>query len=454
MPRLHLGPRMRKVVFYASMVVLALVTFVFAVQATFPYHRVKAKIEELAGAKVDLTINEIDRGIMPGVFYLKGVSVKTRPKQEDLEKAYAVAEPKERDKAIAQLSTTLFIESLKVDIGLLGFLKGNASVDFDASFGSGSIHGTLAVSKDGTTMHIVGVDVPSQQLPMREVLSNLPMSGTIEFDLDMDLPNEKLKNGKTGPNWQKAVGELEFQCPSGCTIGDGRSKLKLKAKNARSQAFAGEGTDFGKIQIQSLLAKLEIKDGKVDLTKFETKSNDVELHVEYTMTLQQDINDSVVLGCLRFKGTDALRKREPKTFDQIALTGAARHTDGLDHIHLKGTFKDMRKLPEVCGPGVSAQGADDPSPSKSSRPNLTVHPDDPPVKPAATMPTPMPPMPSAPADAGVFIPHFDAANGSGAGSGAAVGSGSGSAAAVGSDGAMGSAGMDPGGSGSAVPHDR
>src|SRR5687768_7828675 len=255
MARFHLGPRMRKVVYYAGLFLLGLVTLVFAIQATFPYERVRQKMQELASSKVDLTIGEIDRGIMPGVFYLEDVTLKTRPKQEDLDKAYAIQDVKERDKALQGLVTTIFIERMKVDVGLLGAIGGTASLDFEAVFGDGVIKGNVSASNGGTELHIVGEEVPSELLPMREVLSGLPMRGDVEFELDFELPNEKLKSGKTGPNWQKATGEFEFECPNSCTIGDGKSKLKLKAKNARSQAFAGEGTEFGRVNVQSLSAK-------------------------------------------------------------------------------------------------------------------------------------------------------------------------------------------------------
>jgi len=394
----QLGPRMRKVVQVFGLIFLALFTFVFAFQMVFPYSRVQRRIEELASAKVDLQIGEIERSLVPGRFYLKDVTVKTRPSAGDLETAMAIPEAKDREKAIAGLSSTIYIDSLEVDIGFLPFLKGTASVDFVAKISGGKIKGTVAISKAETVIKIAGSEVPSEQLPMREVLSNLPMSGDVDFEFDLDLPNEKLKTGKVGPDWTKAVGGAEFSCASGCTIGDGKAKLKLKAKNSRSQAFAGDGTAFGKIQVQTLDAKVELKEGKVDITRFETKSNDVELHVDFTMTLAQALEQSAIGGCIRFKGSEGLRTREPKTADAISLTGAARHTDGLDHIKLEGNFKDVRKLAKVCGPGIGGGG--DPDTKPGGRPTMTVQPDEP-SRPTVTTPTP------APADAG-FHPPSDA----------------------------------------------
>lgn len=384
----QIGPRTRVVLKVFGFIFLALFTFVFAFQMVFPYNRVQKRLEELASAKVDLQIGSIERSLIPGRFYLKDVHVKTRPSQTDLETALAIPEAKDREKAVAALSTEFTIDSLEIDIGFLPFIKNTASVDFIAKIDTGKVKGHVAINKNETEIKISGSEVPSEQLPMREVLSNLPMSGDVDFEFELDLPNEKLKSGKTGPDWTKAVGVAEFSCQSNCTIGDGKAKLKLKAKNARSQAFAGDGTAFGKITVQTLDARIEMKDGKVDITKFETKSNDVELHVDFTMTLAQNIDQSAVGGCIRFKGSEALRKREPKTADAISLTGAARHTDGLDHIKLEGTFKDVRKLAKVCGPGTGGGGTDDVNPTgKSTRPTMTVSPDEPPK---ATVTTPPP----------------------------------------------------------------
>jgi type II secretion system protein N len=393
----HLGPRARTALRIVGYIVLAIMTFVFALQATFPFHRVKGKIEEQLAAKYDVSIKEVERGIMPGRLYLNSVQLRTRQIKPD------------------DVVTTFYIERLQVDVGLFALLTGTASIDIEATIGSGTIEGNISISKSGTEVHVAGSQIPSERLPMREALSNLPMSGRIGFSVDLDLPNAKLKNGKTGPNWPKATGAAMFRCRSGCVIGDGKSKLKLKAKNARSQAFAGEGTDFGTVQVSALLARAEIKKGQLALTTWEFKSPDVELHVELGLTLAQNIEESGTSGCLRFKGTEALRKREPKTFDQIALTGAMRGPDNLDHIRLDGKFKEMRKLAQLCGPGVGAGDIDNPSRNTPARPNLTVQPDEP-SRPmggeGATVQTPTftpPPITDAgfahmPADAAVAVP--------------------------------------------------
>jgi type II secretion system protein N len=390
----NLGPRARKVLRYAGFVALGLVTFIFAFQLSFPFDRVKDKAVEALSDKYDVTIGDVERGIIPGRMYFKAVSLRTR-----------AARP-------GDFVTTFYIEQLEVDLGLFALLRGTIAVKLDAKIGPGHIKGDIAVSKDGTVVDVVGEDLPSASLPTREALG-LPMSGKVRFAFDLDLPNEKSKSGKVGPAWTKAEGSAELACPSGCTVGDGKTKLKMNLKNTRNQAFAEGGIDFGKVNIDTLLAKVEIKNGKLAVTRFDTKSTDGELHVDFDMVFnQQDINSSQVTGCLRFNGSASLLKREAKTHAAISATGAPLGPDNLFHIKLDGPLRDVRRLGQVCG-AASNTSMDNPG-GAAVRPNLTITPDVPSRPGSAGVPSPppmMPPAPAGPEDAGVDALHAPPAEG-------------------------------------------
>ncbi|HEX2687074.1 MAG TPA: type II secretion system protein GspN [Kofleriaceae bacterium] len=368
-----LGPRARKVLRYAGFVVLGLVTFVFAFQMTFPFDRVKDKAIELLSEKYEVSIGGVERGFLPGRMYWKAVSLRTRPAKAE------------------EVATTFYIEQLEIDLGLFALLHGTAQVKFDAKFGPSHLKGQVSLSKEATSIEIAGEDLPSASLPVREALG-LPMSGKIHLAFELHLPNEKTKAGKVSPTWTKAEGSAELDCPSNCTVGDGKTKLKFNVTNKSQQAFAENGIDFGKVNIETLHAALEIKDGKMTITKFDTKSGDGELHVDFEMTLNQDLNQSMVTGCLRFNGSAALLKREPKTHAAISTTGAPLGPDNLFHIKLDGPLRQIRRLGQVCG-AASGKNTDNPG-GATARPNLTVTPDVP-VKPpgAGTFPVPVPPPP-------------------------------------------------------------
>ncbi len=376
-----LGPRARKLLRYVGLAVLALVSFVFALQLTFPYDRVKdAAIQALSEKGYDAQIGDVERGIMPARVSFKAVTLRTRPTKA------------------GDVATTFYMEQLEVDLGLLPLLHGAVAVKLDAKIGPGHLKGKLALSKDGTSVHVTGDDLPSANLPVREALG-LPMSGKVRLAFNLELPNDRSKTGNGRPNWPKAEGNVEFACPSGCTVGDGKSKLKLSTNNARQQEFldqGGGGIDFGKVNVDSLLASVELKNGKLELTKFDLKSPDGEAKIVFSLTLNQDIMASTVTGCLRFHGSEALRKREPKTDAALSTTGAPLGPDNLFHIKLDGQLRTMRRLGVLCGP--AAGGSSETPGSPPPRPNLTVSPESakPPGLGSVGFPTPSPTPPSAP----------------------------------------------------------
>ena len=186
---------------------------------------------------------------------------------------------------------------------------------------------------------------------MRAALG-LPMTGKIEFDVDARSADREVQgrqaDARTG---RRPRARSHLVCPTGCTFGDGKTKLKPLLKNSAQQAMVGEGIDFGKVNIDSLVRQAStIKNGKLEVTKFDAKSSDGELHVDFAMTLDKEFDDSIVAGCLRFKGSDALLKREPKTYAAISTTGAELRSDGLFHIRLTDRFSTMKRLNQECGP--------------------------------------------------------------------------------------------------------
>ncbi len=412
LPHINLHPRVRKILRYVALAVFALITFVFALQLSFPYARVKDKIIESAADKYEITIGSVDRGIMPGRVYFKAVSIRTRPTKSE------------------EIVTTFYIEKLEVDVGIMPLIGGKISVDFDAKIGAGHLGGNVTVGKFGKgdiSANITGTNLPAANLPIRAFLG-LPMTGKIQTSVAISLPMEKSKMGRTAINWQRASGNFSLACPSGCTFGDGKTKLKPLLKNSRQQAMVGEGIDFGMVNLDRLVAKASIKKGKLTLDKFDTTSKDGELHIDYAMTLEKEFGDSMVAGCLRFKGSDDLLRREPKTHAAISTTGAELRGDGLFHIRLSDRFKDMKRLNQECGPNANAGASSGENfDGGDRRPNLTVQPDEnkanpsapPPPAPTPTAPPPpTEPVPATPPahDAGAATPPGTEGSAAGAGS--------------------------------------
>ncbi|HET9619728.1 MAG TPA: type II secretion system protein GspN, partial [Kofleriaceae bacterium] len=369
----NLGPRAQKIVRYGGFALVGVIAFVFAFQATFPFDRVRDKIVEALAEKYDVTIASVERGILPGRVYFKAVSLRSRPTKAD------------------DTPSVTYIEQLEVNVGIFALLHGTVSVKLDAKLGAGHLKTALALSNSSTQIEVIGEDVPLASLPTRDFVG-LPMSGKVRLNVDLDLPNTKNKAGKVQPDWTKAEGNLELACPAGCAFGDGKSKLKVALKNRSQQAMVDGGIDIGKIAVDSMTVGATLKNGKLDLTKLETKSDDGELHADFSMTLTQDLGSSPVAGCLRFRGSDSLLKREPKTHAALSTTGAPVGPDNLFHIKLDGQAREIRRIGAVCGQGA---GKSMDNPGAAARPNLSVTPEPPPsAPPSLPPPAPTPPTPA------------------------------------------------------------
>jgi len=378
----HLGPRARKIVRIGGFVLFGIVTFVFALQMTLPYDRAKDRaVEFFAEHNWDLTVREVEPGYLPGRVYLYDVKLRSRPTKPD------------------DVPTLIIIPKLKADVGVLALLGGTLAVDIDAKVGGGHLtarfDAPMSFGKGTYNVKIDGKDLPSGALPMKDFVLQ-PTTGDVALSADISIVVEANKAGKVGINWQKLEGEAELGCPSNCVYGDGKTKLKMKIKNQRNAEFAKDGIEFGTIKIDSLLARIEAKNGRVELTKFDAKSVDGDLKAEYSMDLQPDINDSGVAGCLSYKGSEALLKRDDKSFNAITLIGGALGPDKLFHVRLSDKWRDIRKVGAVCGgPGATMDDPGGTNPTVTRRPNLTVTPEEtahPPITPPVVTPPPPPPV--------------------------------------------------------------
>ncbi|HEY3802502.1 MAG TPA: type II secretion system protein GspN [Kofleriaceae bacterium] len=393
-----LGPRQRLILRYVGIAVAALVVFVLALQATFPYDRVRDKIVEALAPSYDVQINGIERGILPGSVTFKSVTLTSRPSKP------------------GEVSTVLFVDSIHVDVGVLALIGMTASVDLDVKLGVGRIKGNISLPKfgrGGFHVDVTATNVPGRDIPLGE-WGMPPVIGKLDASIDLTVPMTKTKAGREIRDWTKADGTIALSCPSDCSFGDGKTKMKPLLKNRSQQAMVGDGIEFGKLSIDSLAIEGKFtpavgspdehsssyKPGKFDVTKFELKSKDGELHVDYSMTLAPELDESIVTGCLRFNVNESLLKTDEgkKTYAAVSTSGAEKRSDGLFHIKLADHLKDMKRFNLECGPNAKPTTEEGSGPRGVMRP--TIHPPPPerpepkPFKPAEPAEPPKPAEPS------------------------------------------------------------
>ena len=188
-----LSPRMRGVLRYVGYVILALVTFVFALHLTFPYERVRDRALEALQTKYDVTIDGVDRSLVPGRFALTGVTLRSRP---------SVA---------GQPSTTMYFKRIEIDLAFAPLLSGKVQIGLDITTNKGNITGSIVQAKHETSYAFNLNKVPLTMIPGVSDAVGLPMYGNADGKVRLKL----VKN-----DWSKANGVFELACTVGCTIGN------------------------------------------------------------------------------------------------------------------------------------------------------------------------------------------------------------------------------------------
>ena len=228
--------RQKRILRWVGYPLLALVTFAFAVHLTFPYERVKDRLVAAMADKYEVKVLDVKRTILPGGIILEGVSLTPRVDPSAAEKEGEEGEE-------AEPPPPLYIDTLRVDMGLLAALSSTADVDVLAEIGGGSIEGNINLSKAAVKAKFSTELLPLDNIiPGLKAAVGLPMKGRLNASVDLTLPEGR---------WDKAEGEIALSCPS-CTIGDGKSKIKPKAppgkRLRRSAGVCQDGNDGSRAQ--------------------------------------------------------------------------------------------------------------------------------------------------------------------------------------------------------------
>jgi type II secretion system protein N len=311
-PTLHLGRRARLAIKVGGYILLALIAFVFALQMTFDYDRVKDKylVEGLASS-YDVRVKSVSRGLMPGTFTMTRVQLISRTTKPD------------------EVPTEIKFDTLDADVGVLGLIGGNLGVDFEGSIGKGTLAGRVEWGLDGKSLSVsaTGSRINGDAIPQLKEWIGLPLLGKVDLAISLSV---------SANNYQKATGSIQISCPKGCTLGDGVTKFKPRVKKQSTATMMGEGIEWGRVEIDRMVGKIELKGGKVSVTKWEFESRDAELHVDLEMKTGKRLKDSeLVRGCFRYKSLPALQAREPKTANAMQLIGGILGPDGLYHVKLE-----------------------------------------------------------------------------------------------------------------------
>jgi type II secretion system protein N len=342
-----IGPRARKALRILGYIVAALVTFVYSVHLAFPYDRLKDRAIEGLKSRYDVTVGSVERGWLPGDFSLVKVKLITRP-----------TKPTEAPKIIS-------IDRIDIDVGVMSMITGSVDVDIDAKLGAGHIAASINLAKGRLRATVSSKNLPLSDVPGLASVIGMPMAGGGNVNLSLDLPNN---------DWRKATARLKIDCPH-CTVGGEGAFFKPRNANQRTASFVDKGVAVPTLTIDSLSAEWLIQGGKITTPKFILSSPHIGLQLDFEAKVGATLTSSTVTnGCMRYRGTDALKALDEKFYNALELTGGPVGPDDQRHLKLVGTLGTFKAVAKICGP--DAGGTDDVTGGGRVRPDLSAVPVD------------------------------------------------------------------------------
>lgn len=201
------------------------------------------------------------------------------------------------------------------------------------------LHDLSSDSSDTLRIRYGGKQVPLADIPgISDQLGGLPVSGIADVAIDISVPKVKGR-----PDFAKANGSIAVSCAS-CQLGNDNKKLDIAGPFGPVEG----GIYFGHVSIGSFDTAIAIDAGKVKMTSWKFASPDIDLQLGLEMQLATDPSESTIDGCIKFKPTKDLQKRDPKTHDVLSLTGASLQEDGMFHIKIEGSPSAMKRLSKPC----------------------------------------------------------------------------------------------------------
>ncbi len=178
-------------------------------------------------------------------------------------------------------------DALTVRLSILPLLFGNKKIKFDASLGAGSLDGSISQSDESLSVQLEAEELPLQQM-LRQGLEGLPLFGTLNGEVDLDL--------STKPD--ETEGQINLSIKD-FAMGDGKSEVQLLG--------SGFAIDHAKAGDLSLV--LDVVKGMATIKQFASKGRDLELAGTGTLRLAYPFDNSSIDALMRVKVNKVYREK-------------------------------------------------------------------------------------------------------------------------------------------------
>jgi type II secretion system protein N len=344
---------------------------------TLPFNRVRDYMVALADKNgYDVEIKSAGPALGVGI-RLTDVTVSTRP-------------------ADGGKPTRILVPFAKLRWSLLGALAGRKTYQVSANLFKGDVDVETTQSKSESSLQVAVTAIDLSEIPFVKAAINLPLSGSIDLQLDDKMPGLRASATK---------GTLTWTCRN-CALGDGKAKLIIPGN-----PLLAEGLLLPKIRLGEFVGRVVMDKGVGRLQGVQSKSPDGELFLEGEIKLGDTLAASSLDLYVRFKLSDTLLKSSDKLRTIMQFAGSSgKRPDDFYGLRISGP---LTRLGQPIWTKTSPFGAPASGPKPSAaKPSVAATPPPPPPAPPPTteatveappqpaaelLPPPPPPPPSEPA---------------------------------------------------------
>jgi type II secretion system protein N len=335
---INIPPRVRRILVRSGYPLFYLFCLFLFAYLTFPYERLKERLlVELdapkpakAGPSPHIEIESL------GPYWLSGISAK----------GVRIVTPRPPGPEGELPPSKLTVDEAHVRVSLFQLLLGRLTLWFGAHAFGGTIDGWTRANSEARWLEasVDGVDVGQIEM-IGDLLSGLPLSGTMKGKMAWTLPEQKLA---------KATGTFDLSIAD-LTAGDGKTKL-------------GGKLALPKLNVGAFEISAEAKDGIMKIEKLGAQGQDIDLAGDGKITLRDPFSESLADLYLRFRFSDGYKGKNEMTKSLFGTPGStapalfeladpriknSKRPDGFYGWHMVGAMKDPRFEPSPTGGSAS-----------------------------------------------------------------------------------------------------
>ena len=284
--------------------------FTVALVFTFPTEQVKARIVDEASKRQNMNISIGELGLnFPLGVEARDVVIADKPNSP-------------HPNHLLPMKIQYMEASLSPMAGLNGEIEGDATVEIyggviESQFRINQEQQRYVVKLDAKGLHFESNPSLQAHLP------DLPIKGRIDLDYDLDLDLKDIKRSK-------GTGEIKM---FGVVLGPGKMEVPVPGMSTMN-------LDLPEVNLGKLITAIEIKDSKIDFTRWEHEKTDIETDSTGSVRLRTPLGRSVANINFRFKISESLLKSND--LFQIALSAnkSAEGADGFYYFTMKGSLEN------------------------------------------------------------------------------------------------------------------